>query len=115
MALLDELDARASRPVREHRADPRFSYRQELKLVCCEADEADVQHWIFPRDISERGIGFLHMEPLPLGRRVIVHLVAQNGALHAVAARVAHCREIEDQWFLAGACFDAPIDALHYA
>jgi hypothetical protein len=113
--LLDGLEAVLSPPAQERRASARYSYRRELKLSCPENNGPELAHWIFPRDISDGGIGFLHMEPERVGRAVTVHLLAQDGAVHAVPGRVVHCHALEGDWHLVGVCFENAIEALPYA
>ena len=69
----------------------------------------------FARDISRRGIGLVHSQPIPLGR-VLLTVPTLTGECRSIASDIKWCRPVGQDWFLSGAQFAAAwLDATTYA
>jgi len=93
--ILDELDADPSSQLAgNRRADERFSYRKNRLVAWIQqpGDTSPKKHSVTPRNLSERGIAFLHGGFVHLNSKVTVQLITLHGTWHDVEGVVATCR-----------------------
>ena len=83
----------------DRRAHPRRRYRvaADLRLF---SDKPDSPLWrLFTRDISERGLGFVTRERLPLGYGGVIDFAGPGGKMLSVSGTLFRCREIGNGWY----------------
>ena len=83
----------------DRRAHPRRRYRiiADLRLF---SDKPDSPLWrLFTRDISERGLGFVTRERLPLGYGGVIEFAGPGGKMLSVSGTLFRCREIGNGWY----------------
>ena len=83
----------------------RFSRRYPFfqPVAVTTADDSLHEFSAFSRDISETGVGLLHIMPLALGR-VQLKIETADG-LRTFPAKIAWCRPAGDGWYMSGAEF----------
>jgi len=83
----------------DRRAHPRRPYRVAAALRLF-SDKPDSPLWrLFTRDISERGLGFVTRERLPLGYGGVIDFAGPGGKMLSVSGTLFRCREIGNGWY----------------
>lgn len=98
-------------PSHEARQEPRFEFDsvQGLIVEVYHPGGTNSNFLVQPRNLSSRGIGFLHGSFLHNGTECNVWLRAQDGKLISVLGAVARCQWICGRVHEIGVSFDAPI------
>lgn len=95
-ALLDAMDQQESMEGNELRKFKRLRYRNGKITVHVLEDESTSAFCfrVVARNLSSNGMGFLHGQMLPPGKRVLVELPLKQKNMLYVVARVAYCRHV---------------------
>jgi hypothetical protein len=87
---------------RERRSQPRRPYFGPVKIW--QPDSPAASFSAFARDISELGIGLIHVRPIAEGN-VIVTIPLPNESSVNLLTEIVWCRDYGDGWFSSGGRF----------
>ncbi len=109
--LLDSLDA-GSPPSGTERRQPRFRYRVKTLVVHMNQPgfAAPVSYLVVGRNISDKGLAFLHGGYVHVSTRCLVQLVTSYGTWNEMAATVVRCRYVEGKVHEVAVQFDEEIN-----
>ncbi|MDB5174205.1 MAG: hypothetical protein JWM97_1946 [Phycisphaerales bacterium] len=86
------------------RRAPRLEYPCRISIQYGENDTRAPEE-VTLKDISARGLCFLHASELARGTKLVTHIREEGGATAAVLCTVANCRPLPDGNFAIGANF----------
>ncbi len=111
LRVLDRLDQNEAEEGEraERRADPRIRYRIRHLVVHINQSGSVVAFLVPSRNISRRGIAFLHRQMLHVDTPCRVAVVLPEGEWLSVSARVVRCQHVEGMLHEIGLQFDKPI------
>ncbi len=96
-------------PGHNMRRAARVTIRARISIAACNDTQREAPTIVSVRDLSVRGIGFLHDKLLPVGQQLIVYLNRKNEEPLAVLCGVVHCRTLEENLHSIGAEFICPV------
>lgn len=104
------------RAPQNRRRDPRHPYRNVLGLlVQLPTASGEMSNYLVKsRNLSTRGISFLHGQYIPRGTLAVVTLVQADMSQHRRPGTICHCRHIQGNVHEIGMKFDAPIVPASY-
>ena len=91
---------------------PRVGARLRLVILPCGPRSAGIAPrpvQVGLRNLSRRGIGFVHTEPLVLGQAFLICLERQTGETVHLLGRVERCHPISDRHYDIGGSFRVDI------
>jgi hypothetical protein len=96
----------------ERRDSDRYARREVMHLFCglTWTGKARDRYLVRTRDISKRGVGFIHSQPATRGARCRVAMLNNEKKLINVPGRVASCTSYADGIFAIGVEFDEPVN-----
>ncbi len=101
-------------PPAERRHDRRYPYPHLIRLTPADQDgtpQPDKTIVVVGKNLSERGLGFFHQQPLA-DRRMIVSLDAGNGRWLGLSIDITWCRFITTGWYESGGRFLQAVPAI---
>jgi len=111
--LLDRLDFDAvchERLYGSRRRHRRYTHRAHGVAVEICQDGQSTTLIASTRNLSAGGLGFLCSGPPSPGAPCNIRLLDLGGSSHLIAAKVAHCRPVQNRLFEVGVVFDEHID-----
>lgn len=109
--LLDHLDAREDGAGKAKRRQSRFKFRLQGCVVHIQ-QPGDAEHkaYLAPtRDLSGKGLAFLHGGYVHVGTKVFLQLMAHRGAWTDVRGSVVHAEYVGSGIYQIGVCFETEI------
>jgi PilZ domain len=87
------------------RRAPRLEYSCRLSIQLGESETAGPEEEVALKDISARGLCFLHASQMSPGTKIVAHIREDGGAAAAVLCTVANCRPLADGNYAIGVNF----------
>ena len=100
----------------ELRAEARLPYHSSGGVVTTlhHPGGSVVNYLVRPRNLSRRGVGFLHGNFVHIGSRCQVHLLRLDNRPQAINGTVARCQHVDGLVHEIGVRFDEPIELAHF-
>ncbi len=92
-------------PKPEVRRAERVAHECRVTITLGNHEDAGPPYLVHLKDISARGMSFLHTDHLPQGTPFVVRLDAPGGDAVSILATVVHSREMDKRTFQIGAEF----------
>lgn len=92
-------------PKPEVRRAQRIAHPCRITITLGTQADAGPGHLVQLKDISARGMCFLHNEELPNGTTFVVKLEAPDGKSVSILSNVVHCRQLDKHTYQLGAEF----------
>jgi hypothetical protein len=110
--LLDRMDAEEQAVPHDGRKNKRSKCRIGRVVVCVQGPGAvsSVPYLVHTRNISRRGLSFLHGGFLHIGTRCRLRLLTIHGSWRELEATVVRCRYLEKNLHEVGVRFALPVD-----
>jgi len=96
-------------PKPEVRRAQRISHPCRISITLGDSENAGPFHLVQIKDISARGVSFLHNEELPHGTAFVVKLEGPAGKNVSILSNVVHCRQLDKHTFQIGAEFTCAV------
>ena len=94
-------------PAQERRLHQRFPYAELVTILPAGSDGTPLEAepmTVVAKQLSERGMGFFHSEPIPY-RRVVVTFESPDGEAVSLLTDLNWCRFIRRGWYESGGRF----------
>lgn len=100
----------------ELRTEARLPYHSSAGVIATlhHPGGSVVNYLVRPRNLSRRGVGFLHGNFVHIGSRCQVHLLRLDRRPEAINGAVARCQHVDGLVHEIGVRFDEPIELAHF-
>jgi hypothetical protein len=97
-------------PKPEVRRAQRIAHPCRISITLGDHDHTGLAHLVQLKDISARGMCFLHNAELPIGSAFVVKLEAPDGNSVSILSNVVHCRQLDKNTYQIGAEFTCSLN-----